>query len=122
MTNTIFFKSEITLIITTAFRGLMIINNSNLMIFTKPSSKFSIGLIPLVLLVATAGHQSFVYGSNANNDEVNCFERGIIDGEDHPFSQRTYGSCGDDYYQGFIKGCISVEDNDRDTCESATDA
>ena len=100
----------------------MIINNSNLELFTKTSYKLSIGLVPLVLLVATAGPQSFVYGTSASNDEVNCFERGIIDGEDHPFSQNTFGSCGDDYYQGFIKGCMSVEGNDRDTCESATDA
>jgi hypothetical protein len=50
------------------------------------------------------------------------FERGVRDGEEHPFSQDTYNECGDDYYKGFIKGCISVEGNDREICESATDA
>ena len=100
----------------------MIINNSNLERLPMPSFKLLIGLIPFVLLVAIAGPQSFVYGSGDSTEEVNCFERGIIDGEDHPFSQRTYGSCGNDYYQGFIEGCMSVEGNDRDICESAADA
>jgi hypothetical protein len=60
---------------------------------------------------------------NANsNDNVSCYERGIIDGEDHPFSQKTHDKCGNEYYQGFIEGCLSVEGNNRDTCESATDA
>jgi hypothetical protein len=63
---------------------------------------------------------SSVYASS--DDVVNCYERGIIDGEDHPFNQGTYDRCGDDYYQGFLQGCISVEGNDRDICESATDA
>jgi hypothetical protein len=53
--------------------------------------------------------------------EVSCYDRGFIDGEDHPFSQSTYDKCGDDYYQGFIKGCESVDGNSRDTCEIATD-
>lgn len=73
-----------------------------------------------MLLGSAVGPQITV---NANhNNEVSCYERGLIDGEDLPFSQSTYAKCGDDYYQGFIEGCISVEGNERDICESATDA
>lgn len=54
--------------------------------------------------------------------DVNCFERGVRDGDEHPFIQDTYDECGDDYCEGFIKGCMSVEGNDREICESATDA
>ena len=60
---------------------------------------------------------------NATSDEsVICFDRGFIDGEDHPFSQRTHNNCRDEYYHGFIEGCLSVEGNNGDSCESATDA
>ena len=74
-------------------------------------------LLP-ILLITIAGIASV----NANSIEVSCFERGIIDGEDHPFNQRTFDNCGNDYYQGFLEGCMSVEGNSRDVCESATDA
>lgn len=62
-----------------------------------------------------------MHASSGNN--VNCFERREVrDGEEHPFSRDTYNECGDDYYKGFIKGCMSVEGNEREICESATDA
>jgi hypothetical protein len=99
---------------------IMIINNSNLKRFGISSHMLLIGLIPIMLLGATVGPQTAVYAGS--NNEVSCYERGLIDGEDHPFSQSTYGKCGDDYYQGFIEGCMSVEGNDRSICESATDA
>ncbi len=51
-----------------------------------------------------------------------CFQKGITDGEDHPFNQETSSECGDDYYKGFIQGCLSVKGNTIDVCESATDA
>lgn len=76
-------------------------------------------LLPL-LLTSTTGAISTV---NANSDNsVSCYERGVIDGEDHPFNQRTHGNCGDEYYQGFLYGCMSVEGNSKNICESATDA
>jgi len=40
-----------------------------------------------------------------------CFDRGIADGEDHPFNQGTYNKCGDGYYEGYIEGCTSVDGN-----------
>ena len=73
-----------------------------------------------VVLSSTMGNFSTVIASNSNG-EVSCYDRGIIDGKDHPFSQRSYETCGDDYYKGFLEGCVSVEGNDRDICESATD-
>ena len=77
------------------------------------------GFIHLVLLTATARLPSSFYVSS--NNKVSCYERGLIGGEDHPFSQSTYGKCGDDYYEGFLEGCISVDGNDMDVCERATD-
>jgi len=50
-----------------------------------------------------------------------CFDRGIADGEDHPFNQGTYSKCGDGYYEGYIEGCTSVDGNTADICESSTD-
>jgi hypothetical protein len=76
-------------------------------------------LLP-VLFIGTISNVSLVGASN--DEDVSCYDRGYIDGEDHPFNQRTYDRCGDDYYQGFLQGCMSVEGNTRDTCESATDA
>jgi hypothetical protein len=58
----------------------------------------------------------------SGGEQVSCYDRGFIDGEDYPFNQVTYDRCGDDYYHGFLQGCMSVEGNDRDICESATDA
>ncbi len=79
----------------------------------------SIMLLPL-LFMTTTGTLTTVNASS--DDSTSCYERGIIDGEDHPFNQRTYDNCRDQYYQGFIEGCMSVDGNSRDLCESATDA
>jgi hypothetical protein len=80
--------------------------------------KYFIVLLPLVCM-STMGLTDTVFATSG--DDVSCYDRGIIDGEDHPFNQGTYDRCGDEYYQGFIQGCMSVEGNDRDICESATD-
>ena len=98
---------------------IMMLNNSNLQEFGISPYMLLIGLIPIMLLGATLGPQTAVYASS--NNEVSCYERGLIDGEDHPFSQSTLDQCGDDYYEGFLRGCMSVEGNDRNICESATD-
>lgn len=84
-----------------------------------PSKSLRIAWLVLstVLLIVFSGISSV----SASNGDVSCYERGIIDGEDHPFNQETYDKCGNDYYQGFISGCLSVDGNSRDSCESATD-
>jgi hypothetical protein len=54
-----------------------------------------------------------------------CYNDGQAAGEEDEFSQELYEFCGEygeEYYQGFIDGCMSVEGNTRDVCESATDA
>ena len=88
--------------------------------FNPLLQRMSIVLLPLLLLMMTTGTLTPVNASS--DDSVSCYERGIIDGEDHPFNQRTYDNCRDQYYQGFIEGCMSVDGNSRDVCESATDA
>lgn len=66
------------------------------------------------------------YSSNDWNDS--CYDSGFRAGQNGPFSQPTWDHCGDEeggddaYYKGFIKGCMSVEGNSNDVCESATDA
>ena len=52
-------------------------------------------------------------------------DTGFNDGQDGPFKGGTYGHCGNEangdeaYYDGFIDGCMSVQGNTRDVCESA---
>ncbi|WP_186434095.1 hypothetical protein [Candidatus Nitrosocosmicus arcticus] len=98
----------------------MIINSSNLQKLGISTHKLLIGLVSIIILGTTVAPPTSVY-AGSNNDEVSCFERGLIDGEDHPFSQSTNAKCGDDYYQGFLQGCTSVDGNSRDICESVTD-
>jgi hypothetical protein len=61
-------------------------------------------------------------GNGSSGSELNCYEKGFRDGEEYPFDHNTYDDCGDDYYRGFIEGCMSVEGNTGETCELATDA
>ena len=55
-------------------------------------------------------------------DTASCESDGLYDGKNNPFSQELYEMCGDTYYDAYIDGCMSVEGNTRDDCESATDA
>lgn len=60
--------------------------------------------------------------------EGGCYNVGYEDGQNGSFSEDAFqDNCGplnsdNRYYQGFIDGCMSVEGNTRDVCESATDA
>lgn len=102
----------------------MIISEMKIQIIIKKSTKsnrsFSIILLLLTILSLGLGSNMSLVSASSEND-VSCYDRGIIDGEDHPFNQRTFNKCGEDYYQGFLQGCMSVDGNDRDICESATD-
>lgn len=51
-----------------------------------------------------------------------CYNKGYEDGLDHPYNHETSRKCGDTYHDAFIEGCMSVEGNTKDICESATDA
>jgi hypothetical protein len=64
---------------------------------------------------------------NAPLGQSSCYTEGIEDGRNDPFDQEVYDHCGDtnqedNYYNGFIDGCMSVEGNTQDVCEGATDA
>jgi hypothetical protein len=57
-----------------------------------------------------------------------CYDAGYEDGRDSPFDGGANDICrqftddqGNPYYSGFIFGCMSVEGNTMDVCESATD-
>lgn len=64
----------------------------------------------------------------AQDEDVSvCYDSGYNDGRNGEFNRYTWADdCGDvednKYYRGFIEGCMSVEGNTRDVCESATDA
>ena len=57
-----------------------------------------------------------------------CYDAGHEDGRDSPFDGGANDICkqftddqGNPYYRGFTNGCMSVEGNTMDVCESATD-
>lgn len=56
-----------------------------------------------------------------------CYDVGREDGRNGEFERDAFtDNCGplnteNKYYKGFIDGCMSVEGNTRDVCESATD-
>jgi hypothetical protein len=57
-----------------------------------------------------------------------CYDAAYGDGQDFPFDQGANDFCrqftddqGNPYYTGFIDGCVSVQGNTLDICESATD-
>ena len=86
----------------------------------------SIAVLTLVLGLSLAAVIPNAFASHSPDPQA-CYNDGTYDGEENPFSQDLYDMCAeggaeDDYYRGFIEGCMSVEGNDRETCESATDA
>lgn len=79
-------------------------------------------VVAIVISILTS-----VYGysdafATHGTDTASCKNDGIYDGKNNPFSQGLYEMCGDTYYDAYVKGCMSVEGNTRDMCESATDA
>ena len=65
-----------------------------------------------------------VYASHSVSPNA-CYNDGTAAGEDGDFSQELYEFCeqyGEEYYEGFIDGCMSVEGNTRQVCENAADA
>ena len=92
-------------------------NISNTLSLNK--KKVMLVLLSAFLTTITTASTTAYAETNIDRD---CFQKGITDGKDHPFNQETHGECGDDYYKGFLEGCLSVEGNTIDVCESATDA
>ena len=60
--------------------------------------------------------------SNCRCLPLRCFQAGKDDGRDSQFSQSEFDTCGSSYEHGFMKGCLSVDGNTRDVCNSAEDA
>jgi hypothetical protein len=58
-----------------------------------------------------------------------CYDDGYEDGKDNPFSPDRYEACNgsdegagnNEYYNGFVAGCLSVKGNTAEICEGATD-
>ena len=80
-------------------------------------------------VVAIFSISTMMVSANASegSSPIACEADGYEAGRDGAFSQELYETCeevdgADAYYQGFIDGCMSVEGNTRDVCESATDA
>lgn len=57
-----------------------------------------------------------------------CYDTGYRDGQDSPFSVTTFQECNTEskfvdgqnqYQEGFLEGCMSIEGNTRDACETA---
>lgn len=76
--------------------------------------------IVIAILTSVDGY-SDAFASHGT-DTASCENDGIYDGRNNPFSQELYEMCGDTYYDAYVEGCMSVEGNTRDTCESATDS
>jgi hypothetical protein len=98
--------------------GRVIRNTISLLVLTS---------LMVPIMVASATEQ----GDNSNNNggsEEGCYNVGYEDGQNGSFSEDAFqDNCGplnsdNRYYQGFIDGCMSVEGNTREVCESATDA
>ena len=87
-------------------------------------------LVPFTPKLVTATSDQSESGNDVDNQSWidSCYDSGYRAGQDGPFSQSTYDHCGDQtggdkaYSDGFIDGCMSVEGNTRDVCESATDS
>lgn len=70
------------------------------------------------------------YNDQEELENVGCYDVGYRDGRDSGFDMEVYNdNCGstenaedNQYYQGFIEGCMSVEGNTERVCEQATDA
>jgi hypothetical protein len=79
-------------------------------------------VVPIVITILTS-----VYGysdafASHGSDTTSCQNDGLYDGKNNPFSQELFEMCGNTYHDAYIEGCMSVQGNTRDVCESATDA
>lgn len=71
-----------------------------------------------------SGNDNINHESLQEENKQNCYDDGYRDGMNNPFNQDRNQGCDDygrAYYNGFIDGCVSVEGNTRETCESFTD-
>jgi hypothetical protein len=87
-----------------------------------------LALMTASITMIMSGHLILANANASNEWNNSCYDAGYDDGQNNPFNRDTYDHCADEdggdqaYYDGFIDGCMSVEGNTRDVCESATDA
>jgi hypothetical protein len=69
------------------------------------------------------------YAQDGRDSYSTGYDRGYEDGQNHPINEQIRdGESGHNeeyrsgYLDGFLDGCLSVEGNDEDSCNSATDA
>lgn len=88
-------------------------------------------LLVLTSLMAPIMASATEQGNSSNDNgssEGGCYNVGYENGQNDSFSEDAFqDNCGplnsdNRYYQGFIDGCMSVEGNTREVCESSTDA
>ena len=86
-------------------------------------------LIPLqTLALASSSSESELFTEEHTqfqrspiNEDFDPDESCLFDGGANDFCRQFTDDQGNPYYTGFIDGCISVEGNTMDVCESATD-
>jgi hypothetical protein len=82
-----------------------------------------------ILTIAVVTSSAVVTGTDIAALAGGCYDVGYEDGRNGPFERDAFtDNCGSTknlednrYYQGFIDGCMSVEGNTKDICETATD-
>ena len=80
-------------------------------------------IITMAMVIAMVG----IVVPRAYGGGGGCYNVGYEDGRNGEFERDAFtDNCGplnseNRYYKGFIDGCLSVEGNTRDVCESATD-
>ena len=84
-----------------------------------------IKILTVVAIVTTIVTSIYGYSdafASHGTDTASCQNDGLYDGKNNPFSQELFEMCGNTYHDAYIEGCMSVQGNTRDVCESATDA
>lgn len=89
-----------------------------------------VSLAEVIIITMITSDHLLIYAQTAEDQEgwnESCRDAGFKDGQNEPFNDVTYDHCGDEeigdkaYLDGFVDGCMSVEGNTRDVCESVTD-
>lgn len=89
---------------------------------TLTITPITIAIVLILVLGSPPGNMSAKKSDDGINNPDRCFQAGKDDGRDSQFSQSEFDTCGSSYEHGFMKGCLSVDGNTRDVCNSAEDA
>ena len=89
----------------------------------------SLGAVGILTIMMTAAAPMPAIAGEPPTAE-RCYDAGYSDGQDNPFSVTTFQECDTEsksvndqnqYEEGFLDGCMSVEGNTRDLCETSID-